>query len=73
VMPGTNGKDLADESMRRHTGLRVLFMSGYTQNAIVRNGHLDVDIHLLSKPFRKIELACAVRDAIDDVAEATAA
>jgi signal transduction histidine kinase/ActR/RegA family two-component response regulator len=66
VMPGKmNGRGLADEARRRHADLGVLFMSGYTENAIVHNGHLDVGSRLLSKPFRKAELARAVRDAID--------
>jgi signal transduction histidine kinase len=66
VMPGKmNGRGLADEARRRYADMGVLFMSGYTENAIVHNGHLDVGNRLLSKPFHKAELARAVRDAID--------
>jgi len=67
VMPGKmNGRGLADEVRRRYASMGVLFMSGYTENAIVHNGHVDVGNRLLSKPFHKAELASAVRDAIDN-------
>ena len=42
-------------------GIRVLYTSGYTQNAIVHNGRLDDDAFLLSKPYRKDELARKLR------------
>ena len=65
VMPGAmNGKTFAVEAVRRQPGLHVMFMSGYTENALIHNGHLDEGIHLLSKPFRKIDLARAVRNAM---------
>ena len=73
VMPGMNGKVFADEAQRNDPGLRVLFMSGYTENAIFRNGHLATGIRLLSKPFRKVDLAQAVRHAIDGTAVAVVA
>ncbi len=57
-----NGRQLAREVQRRHPTIRVLFMSGYTANAIVHNGQLDEDAPLLQKPFRKNELARRVRD-----------
>ena len=73
VMPGQmNGKAFADEAVRRCPGLAVLFMSGYTENAIIRNGQLDEGIRLLSKPFRKVDLARAVRGAMDDTHAAAA-
>jgi signal transduction histidine kinase len=65
VMPGAmNGKTFAVEAVRRQPDLHVLFMSGYTENALIHNGHLEEGIHLLSKPFRKIDLARAVRNAM---------
>ena len=51
IMPGRNGRLLADEALRRRPKLRVVFMTGYTRNAIVHNGMLDPGTHLLSKPF----------------------
>ncbi len=56
VMPEMNGRHLADEALRRRPALRVVFMTGYTQNAIVHNGVLDAGAHLLTKPFTISEL-----------------
>jgi signal transduction histidine kinase/ActR/RegA family two-component response regulator len=71
VMPWPlNGKQLADEVARRWPGMRILFMSGYTENAMLKHGHLAPDARLLGKPFRKADLARAVRRALDDEDEA---
>ncbi len=51
VMPGMNGRKLADEALQRRPGLKVLFTTGYTRNAIVHNGVLDDGVELLPKPF----------------------
>lgn len=51
VMPGMNGRRLAEEALRQFPGLKVLFTTGYTRNAIVHNNMLDTDVHLLAKPF----------------------
>ena len=56
VMPEMNGRQLAEEALRRAPSLRVLFMTGYTRNAIVHNGVLDTGTHLLSKPFTVAQL-----------------
>ncbi len=62
VMPGgMNGRQLADEVLRRRPGLKVLFTTGYTENAIVHHGRLDPGVDLLSKPFSRIALARKVR------------
>ena len=69
VMPGPlNGKALADEVARRWPSTRIVFMSGYTDNALVNRGHIDPDVRLLNKPFRKIDLAQMIRRALDSVA-----
>ena len=66
VLPkGMNGSQLAAEARRRRPGLQVLFASGYTSNAIVHQGRLDAGVHLLSKPYRKADLAREVRKALD--------
>lgn len=65
VMPGINGKQLADLAMRRCPMLRVVFMSGYTENAVVHHGRLDPGVLLLSKPFRKADLARIIRRALE--------
>ena len=52
VMPGgMNGRQLADEAVRRRPGLKVLFTTGYTRNAIVHHGRLDPGVELIGKPF----------------------
>lgn len=67
VMPGgMGGRELADHALERRPDLRVLFTSGYTENSIVHHGRLDPGVMLLSKPYRKAELARAVRDALRD-------
>jgi CheY-like chemotaxis protein len=66
VMPGPlNGKALADEVTRRWPGTKVVYMSGYAENAIVHEGQLAEGVLLLSKPFRKADLAQIVRRALD--------
>jgi CheY-like chemotaxis protein len=72
IMPGNiNGKALADEAAKLHPDLPVLFMSGYSQDAISNLGILDPDIALLTKPFRKIDLAQAVRRTLDTARAST--
>jgi PAS domain S-box-containing protein len=66
VMPGgMNGRELADEMARRRPDARVLYTSGFTENAIVHQGRLDPDVALLSKPYRKFDLAQMIRKALD--------
>ncbi|MDP1836887.1 MAG: PAS domain S-box protein [Reyranella sp.] len=66
IMPGAmNGKGLADEAARRWPETKIVFMSGYTENAIIREGRLDPGILLLNKPFAKRDLAAIVRKALD--------
>jgi CheY-like chemotaxis protein len=65
IMPGTmNGRQLADEAIRRQPALKTLFTSGYTENAILHHGRLDHGVHLLAKPYRKPELARMIRVAL---------
>jgi DNA-binding LytR/AlgR family response regulator len=66
VLPdGMSGRELADEAMRRRPGLKVLFTTGYTRNAIVHNGKLDAGVNLISKPFTYEQLAAKVRAILD--------
>jgi signal transduction histidine kinase len=60
-----SGKAVAEAAGKRLPGLKILFMSGYTANAIVHHGRLDEGVMLLSKPFRRADLAQKVREAID--------
>ncbi len=66
VMPGgMSGRELAVAAQRCTPGIKVLYMSGYTENAIMHHGRLDADAALLQKPFRRADLARAVRKVLD--------
>lgn len=65
VLPGMNGRQLADEALRARRDLKVLFTTGYTRNAIVHNGRLDQGVDLISKPFTFAALAAKVRQVLD--------
>jgi len=66
VLPGgTSGPEFAAEARAAHPGLKIIFMSGYPAEAAKRNGFVGSDSVLLNKPFRKLELARALRDALD--------
>jgi PAS domain S-box-containing protein len=65
IMSGAmNGRQLVDAATRLRPTLRVLFTSGYTENAIVHHGRLDAGVLLLAKPYRKPELAKMIRVAL---------
>ncbi len=65
VMPKMSGKVVADEVLRLRPQLKVLFMSGYTDNAIAHHGRLDPGTHFIAKPFSGMELARKVRSVLD--------
>jgi signal transduction histidine kinase/CheY-like chemotaxis protein len=65
VMPDVSGRKLADEAQRRLPGLKVLYTTGYTRNAIVHNGIVDPDVQLISKPFTLEQLARKVREVLN--------
>jgi signal transduction histidine kinase len=66
VMPGgMNGRQLADEAIRRKPKLKVLFTTGYTANAIVHHGRLDPDVELISKPFTYESIGRKIRTILD--------
>jgi nitrogen-specific signal transduction histidine kinase/ActR/RegA family two-component response regulator len=66
IMPGAmNGRQLANEVMRRRSALKVLFTSGYTENALMEHGRLPDAVLLLAKPYRKSELARMLRQALE--------
>ena len=67
VMPGgMNGRQLAEAARALRPGIKVLFTSGYTENAIVHHDRLDPGVHLLGKPYRRQELAAKVRKVLDE-------
>jgi PAS domain S-box-containing protein len=65
IMPGAmNGRQLADEVQKSRPGVKVLFTSGYTENAIIHHGRLDTGVLLLAKPYRKSDMAGMIRKAL---------
>jgi signal transduction histidine kinase/ActR/RegA family two-component response regulator len=65
VMPEKNGRELADEARRLRPGLKVLFTTGYTRNAIVHNGILDAGVNLIVKPYSIDQLARKLREVLE--------
>ncbi len=67
ILPkGLRGPDLAARVRQLRPSIRVLYTSGYTENAIIHQGRLDPGVHLLTKPFRKGDLARKIRDVLDE-------
>ncbi len=65
IMPGSmNGRELAEEVVKRRPGMKVLFTSGYTEDAIFHHGRLDPGVLLLAKPYSKAEIARMIRHAL---------
>ena len=65
IMPGMNGRELAQRISEIRPNVKVLYMSGYTENVIGHNGMLDAGIRLLQKPFNLRDLKIKVREVLD--------
>jgi PAS domain S-box-containing protein len=65
VMPGMGARALADALVKERPSLKVLYMSGYTDDSIVQRGVLDAGTHFLAKPFTGASLAGKVREVLD--------
>ena len=65
IMPNMGGRQLAEEMVVRHPETRVLYLSGYTDDAIVRHGILEGEAPFLQKPFSPDSLAQKVREVLD--------
>jgi FixJ family two-component response regulator len=65
IMPGINGRVLAERLAPLHPAMKVLYMSGYTDSFIAGHGVLDKGIHLLHKPFTEEVLVGKVREVLD--------
>ena len=61
---GMNGRQMADAARVGRPDLKVLFITGYAENAVVRNGHLDPGMHVMTKPFAMEALAARIRELI---------
>ena len=65
VMPEMNGRELADQIVQKRPGIKILFTSGYTDDAIVRHGILEPGIAFIQKPYRPRALARKIREVLD--------
>jgi PAS domain S-box-containing protein len=65
VMPNMSGRQLAERLSRMQPGIKILYMSGYTDNAIERHGVLDPDTAFIGKPFTGKDLSKKVREVLD--------
>jgi signal transduction histidine kinase/CheY-like chemotaxis protein len=65
VLPGKNGRELADEVERKRPEVKIIFMTGYSRNAIVHHGRLDAGTELIPKPLIERSLARKIRQVLD--------
>ena len=66
VMPGMNGRTLYENVIQLQPDIKVMYMSGYTANAIAHRGILDEDIHFIQKPFSVHDIGVKVREVLDE-------
>jgi DNA-binding response OmpR family regulator len=62
---GFNGRQVADAARLKRPDLKVLFITGYAENAVVGNGHLEPGMQVITKPFQMTALALRVREIIE--------
>ncbi|MBN2321469.1 MAG: response regulator [Acidobacteria bacterium] len=65
IMPHVNGLQLAENLRSRHPGMKILFMSGYTDNRLIRVNALLTDMDYIPKPFSSLELVDRIRRVLD--------
>jgi PAS domain S-box-containing protein len=65
VLPGPNGRQLADAARQARPQLKILFMTGYSHNAIIHHGRLDPGVQLIQKPVTQAALAAKIRQVLD--------
>jgi PAS domain S-box-containing protein len=68
IMPEMNGRELSRRARELRPGLKVLFMSGYSRNAVVHHGRVDLDVQLIQKPVSLKDLTARIRDMLDRIA-----
>ena len=66
VMPGMGGRELAEKVTALRKDVKVIYLSGYTDNAIVHHGVLESDLHFLQKPFTAMALGQKIRQVLDE-------
>ena len=62
---GLNGRQVADAARAARPGLKILFITGYAENAVIGNGHLDPGMSIVTKPFQMDVLARKIREAME--------
>ena len=65
IMPEMSGRMVRDQVAALHPGIKVLYMSGYTDNVVSHQGVLEAGVHFLQKPFTARTLADKVREALE--------
>jgi two-component system, cell cycle sensor histidine kinase and response regulator CckA len=70
IMPFMSGREFVDKAIGKDKDMKVLFMSGYTDDAILPHGVFDSGATFIQKPFTTDSLASKVRDLLDDIPEA---
>ena len=68
IMPGMTGRELANRARELRPELKVLFMSGYSRDAVVHHGRVDLDVQLIQKPVSLPDLTARIRDMLDRIA-----
>jgi DNA-binding response OmpR family regulator len=63
---GMNGRQLADAALLLRTDLKVLFITGYAENAVINHGHLEPGMQIMTKPFQMDALGIKIRAMIED-------
>jgi two-component system, cell cycle sensor histidine kinase and response regulator CckA len=66
ILPGMNGRDLAERMLARYPGIKCLFMSGYTAEVIGHHGVLDPEVHFIQKPFTLQALSAKLREVLEE-------
>jgi DNA-binding LytR/AlgR family response regulator len=66
-----NGRELAERAAALRPNLNILFMTGYSRNAVVHHGRIDADVQVLQKPISQAQLSSRIRDALDGTAHST--
>jgi CheY-like chemotaxis protein len=65
VMSGMNGRELAERASRLRPSLKILYMTGYSRNAIIHQGKVEADLNLLQKPVGRTELSSRIREILE--------
>ena len=65
VLPGMNGRQIADEIVARQSNIKVLYMTGYSRNAIVHQGRLNPGVEVIQKPLTQESLAAKIREILE--------